>query len=241
MNWNLAVQYRRGDFSMDVSLTGRAETLAVIGPNGAGKTTLLRLLAGAHLPDHGQWVCGQRTLFDSERGIHLPPEQRRMGYVPQGSGLFTHLSVLDNVGFGWIPQGMSRAHRHEKGRVLLKAMGIGHLIGRSVSTLSGGEQQRVALARALAVEPDILLLDEPLGALDVVARQEMRIWLAEHLQRQRAPTILVTHDVRDVYALAERVAVIEDGRVTQVDALKTVVATPKTPFVSGFFAAMNNG
>ena len=120
-------------------------------------------------------------------------------------------------------------------------MDIEHLIPRAVSTLSGGEQQCVALARALAVDPDILLLDEPLGALDVVARQEMRVWLQGHLQRRDAPTIIVSHDARDVYALAQQVAVMEGGRVAQFDSLEIVASQGQHRFTAGFFDRISNG
>ena len=235
MRWELDLQYRVNGFDLEVALSGGAETVAIIGPNGAGKSTLLRVLAGALHPQRGRWRCDEDTLFDIEAGICVPPEHRNVGFVPQGYGLFPHLSVVDNIGFGWIPLGLSRAERHERAQVFLGEMGIEHLIGRSVRTLSGGEQQSVALARALAINPNFLILDEPLAALDAVTRQTLRTWLNAHLRERNAPTIVVTHDPRDVRTLASTVVVIEAGRVVQMGCPKTLASAPTTPFVGAFF------
>lgn len=237
MTWEVCVRARVGALNLAVNLQGHAGPTVLIGPNGAGKTTLLRLIAGAFEPDAGRIVIGGKTLFDSERGINVPAEHRGVGYVPQGYGLFPHLRVLDNVAFGmstWARR-QPRKARCAAARALLSELGVGHLAARLPRGLSGGEQQRVALARALLVAPRMLLLDEPLSALDASARRVLRRFLAARLAQSGHPALVVTHDRRDVTALAAHVGVIEEGRVVQEGSPKALAAHPATAFVAEFF------
>ena len=237
MSWRVTIGLRLGTLDLDVDIVGREAPLALIGPNGSGKTTLLRTIAGAHRPDTGTIRVGERVLFDSADGVDIPPEHRHVGYVPQGYGLFPHLGVVDNVAFGWISRTTDRGptKRRQAAAELLSRMGSGNLAERMPSALSGGEQQRVALARALTIEPDLLLLDEPLAALDAAARRSVRRYLADHLARHDTPAIVVSHDERDVRALGGDVVALEAGRVVQRGSADTLRAAPATEFVAAFF------
>ena len=238
MSWSVNIRMQLGALELDVSLAGDETPLAIIGPNGSGKTTLLRTIAGAYRAEAGSIRLGEEIAFDTEQGIDRPPEQRKVGYVPQGYGLFPHLSVLDNVAFGLMARRaeVEREQAHRAARVLLEQMGSEHLAERRPKMLSGGEQQRVALARALMTEPAMLLLDEPLSALDASARRSVRAYLAAHLEKRAAPTIVVTHDVRDVVALGASVVVLEAGKIVQKGQPQELAAEPATEFVAEFFA-----
>ena len=255
--WHVRISLRLGDLDLDVEMEGGSTPVALIGPNGAGKTTLLRTIAGAHHPERGTIRLGERLVYDASRGVDLPPELRQVGYVPQGYGLFPHLSALENVAFGrlaarsdgseatpggrTVPQGGDRARRpaaearRGAALMLMESLECAHLADRTSTGLSGGEQQRIALARALMIEPHILLLDEPLAALDAPARRRLRASLSAHLAARAGPTLVVTHDVRDVAALGAEVYVLERGRVVQSGTSEAVAAAPATDFVAEFF------
>lgn len=232
-SWEARIRTRRGGFELDAELSGPPGLLVLVGPNGGGKTSLVRALLGAIPVEQGRFVVGDRVLADTTRGIHLPIPDRRLGYVPQGHGLFPHLSVVDNVGFGLStgPRRLSRTERRTQARELLFELGCGELADRSTRDLSGGEQQRVALARALIVEPALLLLDEPLAALDVQTRRSVRRFLGQRLHQRAIPTLLVTHDLRDAVALDAPVAVLEAGSVVQQGAVDDLRASPATAYV----------
>lgn len=198
--------------------------LAVIGPNGAGKSTLLAAIAGLVPLDAGSVRIGDRAV-DA-----LPPERRRVGVVFQDYVLFPHLSVRDNVGFAARMRG-PRAAARAAAEPWLERYGLTPLADRLPSELSGGQAQRVALARALAAEPDVLLLDEPMSALDVELRDDMRAELASHVREFGGATVLVTHSPADAAALADAVLVLEGGRVTQRGTLAELAAEPATPYV----------
>jgi len=236
MSWQVSLRARRGSLRLDVQLEGDDAPVALVGPNGSGKTTLLRLIAGAHPPDAGRVRLGARTLYDSESATYVQPERRRIGYVPQGYGLFPHLRVLDNVAFGLSTSArrLPRSERHRLARAQLSALGCDDLHDRLVGDLSGGEQQRVALARALVTGPDLLLLDEPLSAMDVAARRSLRALLADHLRTRACPSLVVTHDVRDVVALGAKVYVLEAGRVVQQGSVAELRKAPASDFVAEF-------
>ena len=238
MSWRVDLRAEVGDLHFEVELAGGESPTILIGPNGAGKTTLLRLIAGARRPAVGEIEIRGRRVFDSSRGLFQPPDQRRIGYVPQGYGLFPHLSVTDNVAFGLSVSGrrLPVARRRAAAVKLLEELGVGHLRDRSTARLSGGEQQRVALARALIVEPELLLLDEPLATLDPVARRRLRSFLTEHLLSTRVPAIVVTHEARDLDALGGSVAVIERGRIVQRGTAASLRDRPASEFVREFFA-----
>lgn len=211
----------RGDSRLSLSLDLGAETFAVVGPSGAGKTTLLRAIAGLERPDTGRIVIDGRVVFDHRAGIDLPAAMRGVGMVFQDLALFPHMTVAQNVAYGGgDPSG------------LLTRFAIGHLAHERPGRLSGGERQRVALARALARGPALLVLDEPLAALDVQTRAMMRDELAEHIGQLGIPTILVTHDFDDAVALADRVGVLVDGMLRQIGTPADLVSTPVDAFVA---------
>lgn len=226
--WEIELRGRLGGLALDVCFEAGDGPTILVGPNGAGKTTVLRAIAGADAGLRGHVRLGGRTLLDTTRGVDLPPEARRIGYVPQGLGLFPHLTALDNVAFGCGrgPAARQRAH------AMLGRMGALGLASRRPHELSGGERQRIALARALAIEPAGLLLDEPLSALDVGQRRRTRALLAEHLRGAGRPAIVVTHDVRDLLAIDGRLVVLEAGRVVQVGRAIELAAAPATDFVA---------
>jgi molybdate transport system ATP-binding protein len=224
---------RVGALAIEANLETGPGALALVGPNGAGKSTLLALILGARSPDAGHVAIDGETLFDDARGIDVPIERRRLGYVPQGSVLFPHLDVRGNVAFAARHglRGASRDAREGAVARVLGELGLTPLASRAPSTLSGGERQRVALARALVVAPRALLLDEPFASLDVLARGEVRARIADTLARLSIPAILVTHDARDVRTLADRVAVLEAGACVQSGAWSDLAAAPATEFV----------
>lgn len=214
-------------FRLSVDLSTAAGVLALVGPSGAGKSTVLRAVAGLLAPDDGRIASGDRVWFDSEQKIDLPPEERSVGMVFQEYALFPHMSVRDNVGYG----GRDRVDE------LLDRLAIAHLGPASVQEISGGERQRVALARALARDPEVLLLDEPLAALDTHTRAAVRAELADVLGDLGLPTILVTHDFADAAALASDVAVVVDGQIRQKGTPFELIAEPADPFVASFTGA----
>ena len=211
-------------FRLEVALEVGSEPVALVGPSGAGKTTLLRAIAGLVRAETGQVVAGRHVWFDAERGIDLPPERRSVGLVFQEYALFPHLTVAQNVAYG----GRARA------RDVLDALGLAALAHARPRELSGGERQRVALARALAREPSVLLLDEPLAALDAHTRANVRAVLRAHLRDAGVPTLLVTHDYADAAALATQIGVLVDGRIVQMGTAAELVAAPASPFVAQF-------
>jgi molybdate transport system ATP-binding protein len=211
-------------FRLELELDVQSETVALAGPSGAGKTTVLRAIAGLLSPEDGRVECGGTLWFDSKRRIDLPPEHRSVGLVFQEYALFPHLTVEQNVAYG----GPARA------RELVERLGLGALAHARPGSLSGGERQRVALARALAREPQVLLLDEPLAALDAQTRTTVRGELREHLRALRLPTVLVTHDYADAAALADRIAVMVAGRIVQTATPTELIAAPASTFVADF-------
>ncbi len=216
-------------FRLALTLTVGPETLALVGPSGAGKSSVLRAVAGLLRPERGSVTFGSNTWLDRKRGIDLPPERRRVGLVFQEYALFPHLDVRANISFG------ARDRRKVPG--LLERLRISELSGARVTELSGGERQRVALARALAREPDVLLLDEPLSALDAYTRRTVRAELHEFLRELRMPTLLVTHDYEDAATLADRVGVLVEGRILQLGRPQELVGSPNDSFVASFTGA----
>ena len=206
---------------------------AMLGPSGSGKTTCLRLIAGFEEPDGGEIVLHGRPM----RGV--PPYDRPVNTVFQDYALFPHMSVLDNVAYGLMVRGMGRAERHRKAEAMLEVVALGGLGARRPAQLSGGQRQRVALARALVLEPEVLLLDEPLGALDLKLRQQMQGEL-KALQRKVGITfVFVTHDQDEALGMADRVAVFNHGRVEQIGMPEEVYERPATRFVAGFVGSSN--
>jgi molybdate transport system ATP-binding protein len=217
----------RGDFTLEASLTVRpGEILALLGPNGAGKSSALRALAGL-VP-----LTGGRVLVDGRDQTRTPVEHRPIGMVFQDYLLFPHMSALDNVAFGPRHQGLSRAAARERAAELLAHMDLSAYARVRPRRLSGGQAQRVALARALAVRPRLLLLDEPMAALDASTRIDVRARLRHLLEEFDGATVLVTHDPLDAMVLADRVAVIEEGRVVQQGEPAEVARRPRTAYVA---------
>jgi molybdate transport system ATP-binding protein len=230
-----------GTLNVDVELGADRQGLAVVGPNGAGKTTLLRALVGARKPQAGSIRLGDALLFDAARQVDVAIEHRRIAYVPQEFGIFPHLSAEDNVAFALAAQGDRGTTLRHRARELLAGVGVGSAAPRVPAQLSSGEKQRVALARALAANPDAVLLDEPLSALDVEARDDMRAFLATQLARLGRPFIVVTHDREDVRALGCPVVVLESGRIVQRGSLADLERAPATAFVARFSGGQSFG
>ena len=208
------------------------ELVALLGPSGSGKTTLLRIIAGLDFPDSGS------VLFDGRDATWLKIQQRRVGFVFQNYALFRHMTIYKNIAFGLeVAHGKSRmkpAHIRER---VFELLGLVQLVGfenRLPGQLSGGQRQRVALARALAIEPRILLLDEPFGALDAMVRKELRNWVKQLQQQLKITTLFVTHDQDEAIAIADRIVVMNTGRIEQIGTPSEVCAEPATPFVSEF-------
>ncbi|HEX7485835.1 MAG TPA: sulfate ABC transporter ATP-binding protein [Vicinamibacterales bacterium] len=231
---------RFGAFAAITDVSLRVETgeiVALLGPSGSGKTTLLRVVAGLEIPDEG------RILFDEQDSTDRHIADRRVGFVFQHYALFRHMSVFENIAFGLRvrprdtrPSGAEierRVHR------LLALVQLEAMAGRVPSQLSGGQRQRVALARALAVEPEVLLLDEPFGALDAKVRKELRRWLRRLHDDLHVTSIFVTHDQEEALEAADRVVVMNQGRVEQVGTPPEVYAHPATPFVYDFLGDVN--
>ena len=226
-----------GAFALEASIDSREGPLVVVGPNGAGKSTLLAMVLGLVRPARGRIALAGEPLFDAERGIDVPVERRRIGWVPQGAALFPHLDVRGNVAFGARAAGLWRDEAAASVASSLALFELAPLASRRPSSLSGGERQRVALARALASKPRALAFDEPLASLDVDARAEVRGLLAITLATRAIPALVVTHDPLDARTLGGTVAVLEAGRVTQCGPWSELVAAPATPFVATFTSA----
>jgi molybdate transport system ATP-binding protein len=231
MTLEVAGRVRRGDFELDLALrAGAGEVVAVLGPNGAGKSTLLRVAAGLLRLDDGTVLLDGRVLDGP--GKFVSPQQRQIGVVFQDHRLFGHLRVLENVAFGPRSRGVDRVSARASARDWLDRVGLADLAGARPRELSGGQAQRVALARALAAEPGALLLDEPLAALDVQTRAAVQGELRSHLGDFAGPTLLVTHDPVEALLLADRLVVVEQGRVVQEGAPADITRRPATPYVA---------
>ena len=219
---------------LDLSVRAGSFT-AILGASGSGKTTLLRLLAGFDRPDRGVVKIGERVVDGA--AIHVQPERRRIGYVPQEGGLFPHLTVVANVGFGLSKA--SRAVRRGRVNELLELVGLADLGRRYPHQLSGGQQQRVALARALAIEPDVVLLDEPFASLDAHMRASVREEVQRILRASATTTLLVTHDQDEALSLADRVAVLRDGQIAQHATPQELYARPLDDRLARFVGEAN--
>jgi molybdate transport system ATP-binding protein len=227
-----SVGINRG-FGVDVPLdVAPGEVVALLGPNGAGKTTVLRALAGLLRLSSGTISLDGEVLDRPADGLFVAPAKRRAGVVFQDYLLFPNLSAVENVAFGLRAQGVPRAEARSRARAWLERVGLPDQAETAPARLSGGQSQRVALARALATDPRLLLLDEPLAALDASTRVQVRSELRRHLGQYAGATVLVTHDALDAMVLADRVVVIERGRVVQTGVPAEVARTPKTEYVA---------
>lgn len=213
----------QGDFTLDVREASHVEVLGLFGPSGSGKTTLLETIAGLRKPSRGRIVVGDRTLSDSEHGIDLPARDRHIGYVPQDVLLFPHLDARGNLFYG-----VSRRSREPEH--CIDILGIGGLLHRHVNSLSGGERQRVAIGRALMTAPALLLLDEPLAAVDRARRERILPYLLRIRRELHVPLLYVTHDQVELTQIADRVLVIEDGKIVGAGApAQALGAEPRAP------------
>jgi molybdate transport system ATP-binding protein/molybdate transport system permease protein len=218
------VEKKLAAFTLSVRFAIGDAPLSVLGASGAGKTMLLRTIAGLERPDHGRIVLNGQTLFDSEAGVDIPARDRRIGMLFQGYALFPHKTVATNVAFGLA--GLKPTERAARIDRFTSRTNIDLLANRNVRTLSGGEQQRVALARALATEPQALLLDEPLSALDTHLRSQMQALLEETFFESPRPTLLVTHNVEEAYRMSAEMLVLLHGRVAAFGRKREVFERP---------------
>jgi len=228
---------RYGDFvaldSVDFEVPAGSLT-ALLGPSGSGKSTLLRAIAGLDQPDSGTITINGRDV------TRVPPQRRDIGFVFQHYAAFKHMTVRDNVAFGLKIRRRPKAEVAEKVDNLLKIVGLSGFQGRYPNQLSGGQRQRMALARALAVDPQVLLLDEPFGALDAKVREDLRAWLRRLHDEVHVTTVLVTHDQAEALDVADRIAVLREGRIEQVGSPTAVYDTPANAFVMSFLGAVSS-
>jgi molybdate transport system ATP-binding protein len=233
----VAARKRFGDFTLDASWASDQPIVALVGPSGSGKTLTLQCIAGLIQPDEGRIESSGRVLFDAPARINLRPQLRRVGYVFQGYALFPHMTVRQNVAFGLRSRGSTGADTRIKD--ILERLDINQLAPKYPSELSGGQQQRVALARALATDPDLLLLDEPLSALDAPLRRELCGQLSQTLREWGTSAILVTHDLSEAYQIADTVVLYERGRTTDAMLKNDLLWNPSSERVARLIGARN--
>ncbi|HXR09485.1 MAG TPA: sulfate/molybdate ABC transporter ATP-binding protein [Candidatus Acidoferrales bacterium] len=224
MALEIQIEKKLPEFTLDVSFTAGNAPLSILGPSGAGKTMLLRCIAGLERAHRGRIALDGRVLLDTAKRVHVPARDRRVGMLFQHFALFPHRTVAENIAFGL--QNLSSAKQAQRVTSLLERTHISGLENRYPRQLSGGEQQRAALARALAIEPEALLLDEPLSALDTHLRNQMEAQLQETFSAYRRPTLLVTHDIEEAYRLSEQMMVLARGRVAAFGAKEEIFRRP---------------
>jgi len=234
---DVSIAKRLPGFSLEATWSAGDEVVALFGASGAGKTLTLQCLAGLVTPDRGRIAVGGQVFYDSAAAVDLPPQSRRLGYVFQGYALFPHLSVADNIGYGL--RDWPRDPRRRRVAEVIERLGLGPLAPRRPRELSGGQQQRVALGRALAVDPQLLLLDEPLSALDVPLRRQIREELMSVVREWGKATVLVTHDLAEAFHLADRIVVYEAGRVVQQAPKGEILSAPASEAVARLMGVRN--
>src|SRR5712664_596144 len=217
----------------------RGEVVALLGPSGSGKTTVLRAVAGLDHPDSGRILLGDRPLFDSGTGVQVPAERRDLGLVFQSYALWPHKSVFDNVAYPLRLRNVPAGDLRERVLTTLREIGLTGMEDRYPHQLSGGQQQRVALARAIVYDPHLLLLDEPLSNLDAKLREEARVWLREIIEKLGISAVCVTHDQVEALAIADRVLLLEKGRIEQEGSPEEIYENPRTIFAAEFMGSNN--
>jgi molybdate transport system ATP-binding protein len=233
MSLDARIRVSHGTLALDVALDAEpGQTVALLGPNGAGKTTVLRVIAGLLALDEGRVAVDGQVLDDPTSGAWIRTERRPIGYVFQDHALFPHLSALENVAFGLRARGARRREADRQAQAWLERVGVAEYAGARPDAMSGGQAQRVALARALVLEPRVLLLDEPLSALDATARVDTRRQLRRHLDDHPGVRIVVTHDPIDAMTLGDRVVVLDAGRVVQAGPLAELRERPRSRYVA---------
>lgn len=223
---NLSIEIPSGSFT------------TLLGPSGCGKTTLLRMIAGLETPDSGEIYLGEKCVYSSDKGISLPPEERGLGFVFQDFALWPHMKVKDNVAFGLRAQRRTEK-LEEKVKAALHAVQLDEYAERYPSELSGGQQQRVSFARAIVTEPECILFDEPLSALDALLREEMRSELKALVTSRGITSVFVTHDQTEAMSMSDLIAVLSAGKIEQYDTPETIYAHPATPFSAKFIGTSN--
>ncbi|AMP07802.1 ABC transporter ATP-binding protein [Collimonas pratensis] len=217
----------------------RGEVVALLGPSGSGKTTLLRAVAGLESPKSGSIQIGERIMFDGQRKLEIPAEERNLGLVFQSYALWPHKTVSDNVGYGLKLRKMSSSDIATRVKTVLGQLGLGHLGDRFPHQLSGGQQQRVAIARALVYNPPVILLDEPLSNLDAKLREEARAFLRELIVRLGLSALMVTHDQAEAMAISDRILLLNNGKIEQQGTPQSMYETPDTLFTAEFMGSNN--
>lgn len=210
----------------------------LLGPSGCGKTTLLRMISGLETPDSGEIFFDDRCVFSSEKSINIPPEKRGLGFVFQDFALWPHMTVFENVAFG-LRASRRTENLDEKVKKALRAVRLDDFAARYPSQLSGGQQQRVAFARAIVIEPECILFDEPLSALDALLREEMRTELKELISRLGITAVFVTHDQTEAMSMSDKIAVLDSGVISQYASPEEIYSKPATPFVAKFIGSSN--
>lgn len=225
MSLVVEAQHRLGDFSLDAAFTSNGGVTALFGRSGSGKTSLIRIIAGLTRPGSGRVALGNDVLVDTARGIFVPPHRRRFGYVFQEARLFPHLTVRQNLHYGrWFSPKATRTENPDR---VIDLLGIGNLLDRQPANLSGGEKQRVAIGRALLASPRLLLMDEPLAALDEERKAEILPYLERLRDEMGIPIVYVSHSIAEVARLADRVVLMADGRIEAVGPASDVLGGPK--------------
>jgi molybdate transport system ATP-binding protein/molybdate transport system permease protein len=237
MALEVQIEKKLPEFTLDVAFTAGDEPLSILGPSGAGKTMLLRCIAGLERPSRGRVALGSRVLLDTSKGVYLPARDRRVGMLFQHFALFPHRTVAQNIAFG-LPN-LPSAEQSRCVAALLARTHIGELGDRYPRKLSGGEQQRAALARALAIDPEALLLDEPLSALDTHLRSQMEAQLQETFATYRRPALLVTHNIEEAYRLGPQMLVLSRGRIAAFGAKDNVFRWPASVEVARLTGCKN--
>lgn len=227
----LAVTRQQGSFHLDVALRAGTGITALFGPSGSGKTSIINMVAGLARPDHGRIVVDDRVLFDARAGIDIAPERRRLGYVFQDGRLFPHLSVRANLNFG--RDRLAQGERKVDFDAVVEVLGIGHLLDRRPALLSGGEKQRVAIGRALLASPRILLMDEPLAALDANRKAELLPFISALSRRFAIPIVYVSHSMDEVLSLADTLVLMDQGRVAAAGPTENLLSRPELRSLTG--------